>query len=186
MRQTLGIIVLLLAVPFLRADTVQVLQVTTGFLQRTSATALTYNTVLSGNDFNATGDIVFPETCPLNYSAGQPITACAGGFFFGSLLLTMDGTTQAVDFASGDFAIMFTQDPMFLSGATQATLSEPASISPIKGCIANCSGAPNEDLAEFVIDGNVQFNVSLTQDTQLGGYDVTNEEYTISAAEPGT
>jgi hypothetical protein len=78
---------------------------------------------------------------------------------------------------------------MFLSGATQATLTEPAFLSGVfYGCLGNvppCGGSTPGEPFTISTDGSMEFSISLTQ-IPGGGYEVTNEVYTIITPEPGT
>jgi hypothetical protein len=77
---------------------------------------------------------------------------------------------------------------MFLSGATQATLTEPASLTGVfVGCLGvfPCGGSSPFE-AFSIRTGSMEFSVSLDGRLPFGGYIVTSQVYTISTAEPGT
>jgi hypothetical protein len=76
------------------------------------------------------------------------------------------------------------QADMFLSGATQATLSEPARFGLPPGCSQGIF--PDCSFTFIGIPGDVTLTMSLTLDPFSGGYDVTSEVYTFSTPEPGT
>jgi hypothetical protein len=99
------------------------------------------------------------------------------------MTVSMNGTTELVSFGA-NFLVEITQAPMFLSGPTQATLTEPATIVGLAGCTAPAFFPPCPDTT-FVFPGDVMLTVSLTLDPTTGNYHVTNEEYTITAPEPG-
>jgi hypothetical protein len=80
---------------------------------------------------------------------------------------------------------------MFLSGATQATLTEPATLGGVFfGCLGNtvpCGlGFPGEPFSISIgSSGNTELSVSLTLNSN-GDYEVANSVYTIITPEPGT
>src|SRR5882762_2629830 len=79
---------------------------------------------------------------------------------------------------------------MFLSGVTQATLTEPVIMfGDLNGCTApfnDLCGRPPYKNVSFSFAGDViLFTTILTQNAN-GGYDVTSAGWTISTPEPGT
>jgi hypothetical protein len=183
MRKYLWVIAFLIFAPSARADTYQV---TSGFISIVGSIAGSVS--LSGPGFTFTGGVtVF--SCPVTYAPGQPIQGCdvAGipDFVLGGGTLVVGGVAKPFVMIDGSLDII--QAPMFLSGATQATLTEPAELGGLSGCSGNfidkCS--PPSQFVEFTFPSAV-FTVSLTQDSFTGGYDVTSEKYTFSTPEPGT
>ena len=96
----------------------------------------------------------------------------------------MNGTTEVVSFGA-NFLVYIAQAPMFLSGATQATLTEPATFNGITGCTGLVSIPPCPETG-FAFPADVMLTVSLTLDPTTGNYLVTNEAYTFTTPEPGT
>jgi hypothetical protein len=191
MRKYLWVIAFLVFVPCARADTYLV---TSGFFQPVGATG--FNTFFSGPGFTATGNLYYPG-CQSIIGMGQRIFGCLSlvDFDRGILTLVTSAGSQLIGFGNfegndlGNIAIA--QNPMFLSGATQATLSEPATMGPFIGCPSPDSACHELFVGPlttyFDIVGHVQFSTSLTQDPVPGiGYDVTSMTYTITTPEPGT
>src|SRR5260370_23896401 len=144
---------------------------------------------VSGPGFTFTGGLSIC-CCQSIIAPGQPIQGCDTGFdtpALGGGTLVLNGVTQP--FAVIDSIPVTGQAPMFLSGATQATLTEPATIGDVfLGCLGNtvpCGlGFPGEPF--FISNNpNTQLSVSLTLDSN-GDYEVTNSVYTIITPEPGT
>jgi hypothetical protein len=183
MRKVFWMIAFLGFLPCAKADT---LSVTSGYIQIIGATG--NNASFSGDGFTATGNVLFlgvPSCVGDTYVPGQPFLGCAGFQFpFGSMTVSMNGTTQLVSFGA-NFLVEITQARMFLSGATQATLTEPATIVGLAGCTAPAFFPPCPTTS-FAFPGPVMLTVSLTLDPTTGNYHVTNEAYTITAPEPGT
>lgn len=149
------------------------------------------NVSFSGPGFTFNGGASYLPACPNYYAPGQPIQGCgnpdiqllvsAGG------TLIVDGVTHG--FGASYVGTDFFQAPMFLSGATQATLTEPSTGGGFTGCadnVAPCGGSFPGQQVSFNVVGDESFSISLTQDLMKGGYDVTNEIYTITAPEPGS
>jgi hypothetical protein len=181
MRKYLWIIAFLTFAPSARADTYQV---TSGYFQPIGGTG--NNIFLSGDGFTATGNIrIGPENCfPYNFLAGQPITGCPHNFVGGFITIVHNGVEETVGYGY-NLQVGTSQADMFLSGATQATLSEPAVFGSLQGCV-NEGYFPQCAPTILEFPGATTLTMSLTQDTFYGGYDVTSEVYTFSAPEPGT
>jgi PEP-CTERM motif len=176
------IVLAMILAPCAKADVF--LEATSGFIS-----VSTGNFSVSGPGFTFTGFVTLMG-CPSFYAPGQPIQGCSTGFPIfseGNGTLVLNGVTQpAADIdsiATGD------QAPMFLSGATQATLTEPAFLSGVfYGCLGNvlpCGGSTPGEPFTISTDGSMEFSISLTQ-IPGGGYEVTNEVYTSITPEPGT
>ena len=178
---TLLLIVLaMIFAPCAKADSLS-LEATSGFIEPVGVFSV------SGPGFTFTGGLII-SACGSFYNPGRPIQGCDTGFqniVSGDGTLVLNGVTQPraviVSVASAS------QAPMFLSGATQATLTEPAFLTNVfVGCLGvfPCGGSSPFE-AFSISTGSMEFSVSLTQ-APFGGYIVTNEVYTISTAEPGT
>jgi len=179
-RSTLAVLAFLAFGTCAEADS---LLVTSGVIQVYGPGAPTAS--LSGAGFTASGVMFFTGACPNAILPGQQISGCAGfDFISGALTVVMNGVTRPVEFGN-NVGTTITQAPMFLSGVTQATLSEPATIGPLVGC-DNAAAFPACTETSFVITGDVLFTISLLQNPFTGGYDVTSETYTITTPEPGT
>jgi hypothetical protein len=180
MRRYLLMIAFLTFASSARAD---IYQVTSGYFQPIGGAAS-----FSGNGFTATGNILFigvPSCVGNTYVPGHPFLGCAGFQFpYGSMTVSTNGTTELASFGA-NFLVYIAQAPIFLSGATQATLTEPATISGLAGCTAPAFFPPCPE-TKFVFPGDVMLTVSLTLDPTTGNYFVTNEVYTFTAPESGT
>jgi hypothetical protein len=182
MRKTLWIFVLLVFVPRANGDS---FQVTSGVFQPFGATG--ENLSLSGNGFTATGNInIGPGACWPDYLPGDPIKGCAGINWVGGGIVTIkhDGVSEQVGYGF-DFMIGISQADMFLSGATQATLSEAASFGTLTGCVDEIH-FPDCTRISLVFPQDVWFTISLVQDPLSGGYNVTSETYAFTTPEPDT
>jgi hypothetical protein len=198
MRKILWIIAFLVFVPCAKADTLDFI-VTSGVITLPGGPVTLLGVTSSGDAFTATGSIMM-DTCEATYHSGEAITACPSGgspIYFNSVLAItgVDGV-ESVDLGDGrDFALSITTSPIYLSGATQATLSEPAEISGLVGCYGDAPAPPNGQLepcffldvinAVFEIPGPVVWTVNLVGGAEVG-YEATSEELTITAPEPRT
>jgi hypothetical protein len=182
MRRFLWVIAFLVFVPCAKADS---LQVTSGFFQPYGATG--DDLMLSGNGFTLTGNLMLLGPCHGDFPAGDPIIGCSGFSWVGDLLtLTQGGVSTPIGFGY-DFGFTITQTPIFLSGATQATLSEPATFSVLQGCLGDTAASyPDCPMISFGFSAPILFTTTVTLDPSSGAYDVSSEEYLIAAPEPGT
>jgi len=174
------LLVSLLLVPVLRADT---LQVTSGVINTFSDTATFY-----GNGFTATGTInIGPGACHPDFIPGNPIGCGGANWVSGSLTVIGNGTTHEVNFGN-NYEIIISQADVFLPpGISQGTFSEPVTISSLSGCnspgiFPECSSGTTT----FVFPTTALFTVSVVWNAQQGEYDVTSESYSFPAAEPGS
>jgi hypothetical protein len=180
MRKYLWIITLLLLAPCARADAYLA---TSGFYQPIGDPG-SYSIFLSGDGFTATGFIVAGPMCaPTIFRPGQAITGCHSDWVRGFITIIHNGVEEGVAYGS-DLMSFFSQADMFLSGATQATLSEPARF----GLPAGCSQGlfPDCTFTYLVVPVDGTLTMSLTQDTSSGDYEITSEVYTFSTPESGT
>ncbi len=176
------IVLAMIFAPCAKADSFTSLEATSGFISVDGVFSV------SGPGFTFTGGLII-FGCGSFYNPGRPIQGCDSGFRLissGSGTLVLNGVTEPR--AVIESVPSASQAPMFLSGATQATLTEPASLTGVfVGCLDNffpCGGSLAGQ--PFSIStGSMEFSVSLTQ-APFGGYIVTNQVYTISTAEPGT
>jgi hypothetical protein len=175
------IVLAMIIAPCAKADSFTSLEATSGFFSVDGAFSV------SGPGFTFTGGLII-FGCGSFYNPGRPIQGCDTGFpniSSGSGTLVVNGVTQPR--AIIESIATASQAPMFLSGATQATLMEPATLTGVfAGCLGvfPCGGSsPFEPFS--ISTGSMEFSVSLTQ-APFGGYIVTNQVYTISTAEPGT
>jgi hypothetical protein len=182
MRKYLWIIVFLIFTPCARADTYLV---SSGYFQPIGGTGGD-NIFLSGDGFTATGNISVgaPNCFPYNFRAGQAITGCLSQFVGGVITVVHNGVEEQVQYGF-DLMAFVSQADMFLSGATQATLSEPALFGLPAGCVDEVH-FPNCTPTFLEFPSDTTLTMSLTQDTVLWGYDVTSEVYTFGTPEPST
>jgi hypothetical protein len=182
MRKYLWVITLLLFAPCSEADT---FQVTSGYFQPWGGT--TNDFVLSGDGWSATLNVNF-FTCVGNFRPGDPIFGCGDTLYLvGYGILIENGVTQPS--IAIDTFVEILQDPIFLSGATQATLTEPVTFGGVTGCFAVFAN-PCQPSERVVFDiGPALYTVSVTKDP-FYGYVVSSERYTftgpVSTPEPGS
>jgi hypothetical protein len=179
-RAALAILAVLAFGACARADTYDV---TSGFFQPIGAAG--DNISLSGDGFTATGDIsLAPISCHSSFLPGQPIAGCLSTWVSGLVTVAHDGVAEPVEYGF-DWMLTFSQADMFFSGPTEAILSEPATFGPLTGCVDEIH-APDCAPTTLEMTGDILLTIALVQDPVTGGYDVTSEEYTITAPEPRT
>jgi hypothetical protein len=189
MRKSLLVVIFLVFVPCVKADS---LHVTSGYIQciGPTPTGATGNTSLSGDGFTATGSILLLGPCLASVLPGQPdygINAHPGAIL-GVLTPILNGFSEPTVHFDGFINIK--QAPIFLSGLTQATLTEPVIMfGDLNGCTApfnDLCGQPPYKNVSFSFGGDVVlFATTLTQNAS-GGYDVTSAGWTIATPEPST
>ena len=205
MRKFLWVIAVLLFAPCAKADTLDFI-VTSGVIPIPGGTMDVSGVTSSGDAFTATGNFSI-LTCPYDFRPGQPITACPSAYFNALVTVTgvqgIDSVVLGEDF---DFGINIATAPIYLSGPTQATLTEPATVAPLLGCYGLVSipdpfgggtelvpcWTQNAINVAFVLP-SVEWTVNLVaadpstfSPPVAGGYTVTSEYLTISAPEAGT
>jgi len=175
MRKTLWIIAFLVLAPSVRADSFQVIS---GSIVITGSGS----SMLSGDGWTLNLNISLPGACPQDFLPGNPIEGCGPGSIavigFGTLIL--HGITQpSIAF---DSFIDISQNPLVLSGQSQATLTEPATFGELVGCFALFfDQCPPATFADFSFPPGM-LNISVTKDFS-GDYEVTNEVYTFTTPE---
>jgi hypothetical protein len=193
MRKYLWIIAFLVFVPCAKADRYVV---TSGFVSLSGdGGVITLSGVApSGKAFTATGDILL--LCSNEFPSGGPITPCGDlaatgdDLYIGNLTVTVNGASTKYLLGPGDdFPLEFNAAPMFLSGATQATLSEPIGGVVFLACNfaiePTCeTGPPFGPITSFVTEGSVEYTVNLVADSI--GYFAPSQSLTITSPEPGT
>jgi hypothetical protein len=198
MRKYLWVIAFLIFVPRAKADT---FVATSGFvgLSGNLGGVITLSGVApSGAPFTATGGLGLVQ-CDTEFNAGDPIFPCgnAGRFeydyYSGVLTVTVNGASST--YVIGPFesySLPFSGAPMYLSGATQATLSEPSGTEFIacgpqdQPFIACVTGGPPPPSTLFVLAGPPwEYTVNLVADG-MGGYIATSQFLSTPTPEPGT
>jgi hypothetical protein len=191
MRKTLWLVAFLVVVivPCARADS---FHVTSGFIQCIGPppSGTTGNTSLSGDGFTATGSIQLFGPCLGSVLPGQPdygINADPGAIL-GVLTPNLNGVSQPTVYFDGFVNIK--QAPIFLSGLTQATLTEPVIMfGDLNGCTAPfndlCGQSPYKNVSFSFAGDVILFTTTLTQNAD-GGYGVTSAGWTITTPEPST
>jgi hypothetical protein len=193
MQKVFWIIAFLVFVPCAKADT---FIVTSGAVSLSEGGIITFSGVApSGDAFTATGEFI-DLLCPVEFALGAPITPCrdfgtpGGDLYSGNLTVTVNGASTKYLLGPGDdFPLGLSAAPMFLSGATQATLSEPIGGFVLLACNPaiepTCgTGPPFGPITSFVAQGPVEYTVNLVADGT--GYFATSQLLTITAPEPGT
>jgi hypothetical protein len=186
-RAAWAILAVLALGPAVKADT---FTVTSGYFLPLGSTPVSYfpsgdNLFMYGDGFTAVGNIQFaPINCYAVFAPGAPITGCESDFFIGLVTVTTSSGVEIPITFGYDFLMNIGQADMQLSGATQATLTEPAQWEGFTGCI-NVAFDPDCPHETLFIPGPVTLTMDLTQDPSTGGYDVTSEKYIISTPEPG-
>jgi len=193
MRKILWPLAFLVFVPCAKADT---FVATSGFVSLSGdGGVITLSGVApSGAAFTATGGMGL--MCGTEFNSGDPIIPCGNlagfDYYTGVLTVTVNGASST--YVIGPFEsypLDFNANPMFLSGATQATLSEPAGTSfiacgPQDQPFAECvTGGPTQPTSFFSLEGPPwEYTVNLVADST--GYTATSQFLSTPTPEPGT
>lgn len=188
-RATLAVLALLALGPSVKADpTIIIYQATSGTIAVIPSSA-TFS--FSGNGFTVHGEGE-AAACPGVYilSGGiATITPC--GPPLSIFAADGSGVVNGIDYPFLNFesSVTITANPMLLSGATQATLSEPVMIT---GGVNFCPGllqCPGVNYTLLVNSpGTFNINLYLSGSAEEGtlGYYVASESYIFATPEPGT